>query len=78
MNVIIGSTYANRYAITVSYDPHHISIEFFSIFFFNAVLKVQHINIQCLRTCCTFSTARKNIWEPRVKTLGYINARLSA
>ena len=44
---------------------------------FNAVLKVQHINIQCLRTCCTFSTARKNIWEPRVKTLGYINARLS-
>ena len=33
MNVIIGSTYANRYAITVSYDPHHISIEFFSIFF---------------------------------------------
>ena len=43
------------------------------------IFNVIHINIpQCSRTCCTFSTARKNIWEPRVKTLGYINARLSA
>ena len=48
-------------------------------FIFNVIQKVLHINIpQCSRTCCTFSTARKNIWEPRVKTLGYINARLSA
>ena len=40
---------------------------------FNVIQKVLHINIpQCSRTCCTFSTARKNIWEPRVKTLGIL------